>query len=1221
MIKKFHNTTVLLLLLVMTALLSSCGQSSSGTDGGESSVKAVGSVSVSSGSASLIADSASSTKIRVVVLDTEGNPKSGTAVNFTTTHGSITATVSSDATGIAEATLTATSNLGTTTVTAEAGGIVSSTSVAFVAGPPDQITIEETFPANLTADGTSQSTVTVTVFDANNNPVQDGETITFQASNGTLNNLTSTTIGGKTSVTYTSPNFVPAAGYDVITATATNGKTSSTNITLIGQQIAAIAIGTSASSAPADGTSQTSITADITVAGGDSAPDGTTVNFSIISGGGTITPTATTSGGQAIAILTSPSTPGQAIIRIEAGGRISETTVTYTPGSVTLTATPNTMLGTGAETATVTATLKKADNTTPAAGETVTFTVDNLNIGTLSSASATSDASGEATVNFNGDTLGGSATVTATWNTSGVDISGTTTITIHPPPRFIEGAAGSPNPAEISIKGTGGNSTSQITFDVKDAQGQPVMDGYRIDFSLNGNPLGGEEISPFFATTSNGQVSTILQSGFRSGPVSIKAAYHDDTSINTSAGQISIAGGHPVGEEFGISGQYLNISGLNIAWLEDTISVNAGDIYGNSVPDKTTISFKTNNTGGMFDPGSAGTTNGGASSTLFSVASPTPLDGFVSVTAEAIDGGRTTHVTSIAINPQNTDVLFIGTDGGGIYKSSDGGSTWSNISSSSTSSGQNWLAPFVNDVVIDPENPNTIYAATGNLGNGHIYRSLDGGASWNSNNVEEWNGLLATPGAVRTLICDETSDYVWAGTNGFSLYRSTNGEDFTQTGVGTGLSTTVNDLIKVSGTGATAVLYAATPTGVFKSTDGGANWSETGNFFQDNVITLEIYPAQLAGKDIIYAGTEDNGIWVSTDSGANWTQHSNGIGYGLSASLPEPNYNNTGTGVISSVTVGTAAISENWSIICTSETADGGTFTVAGDISGPQTAQATVDSLYTSDNGEISFTIQDGSVDFKPGDTFTFFTVRDDGRNIKDILVDSKNELLYLTTYFWGTLEPHAVGSVYVHTLNADGTMTASAWQNASADLPLYDPPGDSTRLAQHVLAADDPTNPSSLYLGGEGISMSRATQGLVSGSPDWFSSSTGITNKIMARMPILFTGDQTLTILPSGAAPNIVYTIYVQDQNGNPPISGSSLTVTHKDSNNDTESLFQKTYGDALVHDGTYRDTADPSTDIPFVVSATVVAGDEVTITFTPYCSNQAPGCSGSTQSKTYRY
>jgi hypothetical protein len=1470
----------------------------------------VGSVTVTAGSAEIVADGASSTLITAAVKDTKGNNMAdGTTVNFTTSAGTLSAPSATTAGGVASVFLTSPTNVGSADITADVGGVSGTTSVSFIAGAPATVTVSAA-PANLTADGTSTSTIEVTVLDANNNPVADGETLLISSLSGTLSAFTASTEGGMADITYTAPNYVPASGNDTITVEATNGQSGTAVITLIGPQIASISLSANPTSLPADGTSQCTITATVTVVGGGSAPDGTTVDFSITQGGGSITATASTAGGLALATLTSGVLAETATIRAEAGGRIAEIDVVYTPGSVTLTIVPNSLLGTGQETAVVTAVLKDAAGNPAPNGETVTFVLSDESLGDITSPATTSGGQGEATTTFYAAAKGGTVTITATWSPGGVDVTGSETITIQPPPAFIEVAEGYPEPTYINIKGTGGQSTSQVVFNIKDAQGALVADGYRVDFTILSGPDGGEEISPLFDTTVSGQVGTILRSGYKSGPVSIKVTYYYDTNISTTTSQISIVAGPPVGEEFGVSARYLNISGFWKTGLEDQITISANDIYGNAIPDNTTISFKTYATGGDFVPGSSLTgvdpnPSGIATSTLLSY-EPKPTEGFLSVTAEAVNGGRTTHVTSIAVNPSDNDIIYAGTDGGGVYKSLDNGDSWGNISRSSTEQGQNWIDPYVNDISIDPDDINTVYAATGYLGKGNIYRSLDGGLNWNSGNTEEWNGVVSVTAAMLTVLCDDTgSDYVWAGTKGMGAIFASDGETFqwggtvtapvlasfvgadgtmstptlsvasktetwtttfqqtgaapstpaldttatgsaadgTMTGVsatstagtetwtvtytggfaggivpsgdgtgtlavvstspntiteswtvtctngtdgsetfsvlgsqtglhdpitniyqnyssdnnevtfyilesgafvvgsqftfstthdgwsvtgsvsgaqqaartdipytsdnsevsftinsganrfyeqddtwtfdttitgnwvvagtvsgtqsdrayndlaytsdnsevsftitegttpfgegdtftftvtesGLGLGKSVRDIVKVPGTnGASAVLYAGTTTGVFRSSDGGLLWSKPGDFTGDMITTLAVHPASTGGvNDVIYAGTEDSGVWVSTNSGAAWTNYPGGMGKGLSASTPLADLHNTGNGVMSEVTVGAAAVSEYWTVTCITPVADGGTFSVTGTVSGAQ-ANATVGVLYTSGGGEISFTISDGNVDFAAGDSFTFATSRDLGKTIKDLLVDGGNDTLYAITYFWGPLEPHAVGNVYVHDLNAGGTMAVAApgaWSEANTGLPQFDPPDDTTLFAQHVMALDIEGAPTALYIGGEGINLYKATSDLTTGALAWKQSTNGLTNLIMARMPILFSGICEMYISEERDGNNVTYTVYIEDVNGNPPIYGSAFSVVLKPPVGEKTTLLDLDYPDAYTYTGTWRDLSDPDTNNPYIIQTPVYAGDEVIFTFNPACLDEAPGCSGSDQILTYSY
>ena len=94
-----------------------------------------------------------------------------------------------------------------------------------------------------------------------------------------------------------------------------------------------------------------------------------------------------------------------------------------------------------------------------------------------------------------------------------------------------------------------------------------------------------------------------------------------------------------------------------------------------------------------------------------------------------IVGGRT---KSIAIHPNDPLTLYIGTAQGGIWKTTDGGENWQDI-------GYGLESLAFGAIAIDPDNPETIYAGSGEVcyffgyigfdGKG-IYKSTDGGNSW-----------------------------------------------------------------------------------------------------------------------------------------------------------------------------------------------------------------------------------------------------------------------------------------------------------------------------------------------------------------------------------------------------------------------------------------------------------------------------------------------------------
>ena len=123
----------------------------------------------------------------------------------------------------------------------------------------------------------------------------------------------------------------------------------------------------------------------------------------------------------------------------------------------------------------------------------------------------------------------------------------------------------------------------------------------------------------------------------------------------------------------------------------------------------------------------------------------------------------------LVVDPNDSETLYLGTDDDGVYKSTDGGDSWKklNVSSLSKSFG-------VGDIVVDPQNSNNIYIGTvdyfrlsenrGVLGDFGIYKSTDGGASW-----EEFNSGLKHLG-VFSLEISEENRILYAGTRAGGVY-------------------------------------------------------------------------------------------------------------------------------------------------------------------------------------------------------------------------------------------------------------------------------------------------------------------------------------------------------------------------------------------------------------------------------------------------------------------
>jgi len=253
--------------------------------------------------------------------------------------------------------------------------------------------------------------------------------------------------------------------------------------------------------------------------------------------------------------------------------------------------------------------------------------------------------------------------------------------------------------------------------------------------------------------------------------------------------------------------------------------------------------------------------------------------------------GGTIH--SIIITPTAPDTLYVGTDGG-VFKSTNGGGSWSAVNTGltnlyiatlavdpitptilyagtaagvfkSTNYGGSWSAfntglpdwPRINALAIDPTTPNILYVGESSTG---VYKSINGGSNWNAVNTD------LTDTSVQTLAIDPTTPAtLYAGTYG-GVFQSTNSGG-NWNAVNTGLGTNSVQTLVIDPT-TPATLYAGTYGGVFQSTNSGGNWNAVNTGLTNTfVLTLVIDPAI---PTTLYAGTY-GGVFQSTNSGGNWT--------------------------------------------------------------------------------------------------------------------------------------------------------------------------------------------------------------------------------------------------------------------------------------------------------------------------------------------------------------
>lgn len=202
------------------------------------------------------------------------------------------------------------------------------------------------------------------------------------------------------------------------------------------------------------------------------------------------------------------------------------------------------------------------------------------------------------------------------------------------------------------------------------------------------------------------------------------------------------------------------------------------------------------------------------------------------------------RVAALAVHPSDENTLYLGSASGGVWKTVNGGSSWSSVFDTIGTQ-------TVGSLALDPNNANTLWVGTGEQSNDcfdyfgmGLFRSTDGGATFQARNGAAGSSL----------------DLSWV----------------TAVGVQPGNS----NVVLAGGLGycSSGVELAG---GLYRTADAGATWTRvlTGSV-QDVVFDP-------ANGNVVYAGVgrlagADNGVWKSTNGGLSWTRLTNGILSGTS---------------------------------------------------------------------------------------------------------------------------------------------------------------------------------------------------------------------------------------------------------------------------------------------------------------------------------------------------
>jgi photosystem II stability/assembly factor-like uncharacterized protein len=294
------------------------------------------------------------------------------------------------------------------------------------------------------------------------------------------------------------------------------------------------------------------------------------------------------------------------------------------------------------------------------------------------------------------------------------------------------------------------------------------------------------------------------------------------------------------------------------------------------------------------------------------------------------DGGMHWKVTDFPVglvepSPRDASTLYVATWGRGIFKSTDAGATWNAVNSGlpdigfvssllihprnsstlyasvawntpsgsraevfkSVNEGESWSAAnsglpqgswCCESLAMDPQDPETLYKAIGDVENDYagLYKTIDGGKSWTRTTAIDAiaSGVTAVvidpqnPSTIYANACKDSGDDCF-----WTILKSVDqAESWSEANSGLPEGVGLMEIDQQN----PQTLYAAAgwvagPAGLFKTTDGGANWSAVAPGLAAHTLAIDS-----DNSGTLYAGTA-SGIWKSTDGGASFSQMNSGV--------------------------------------------------------------------------------------------------------------------------------------------------------------------------------------------------------------------------------------------------------------------------------------------------------------------------------------------------------
>ncbi|MBX7222524.1 MAG: IPT/TIG domain-containing protein [Blastocatellia bacterium] len=227
------------------------------------------------------------------------------------------------------------------------------------------------------------------------------------------------------------------------------------------------------------------------------------------------------------------------------------------------------------------------------------------------------------------------------------------------------------------------------------------------------------------------------------------------------------------------------------------------------------------------------------------------------------DAGMTNFaVNTLAFTPSNPQIMYAGTvfdiAQPQVFKSLDGGITW-------VAASQGFTFGNCENLVVHPQNPNILYV----VGGQRVYKSTDGAANWNVTPLQ----MSVSTSLNASLVIDPlTPETLYVTCHDQGVYKSVNG-GATWANSGTGLTATLYGALAIDPVNPATLYLGYYYGGVAKSTNGGLTWSQTG-LGAGGITDLMVDPQS---PNRVYAATFNSGLMKTENGGTSWIPLNNGL--------------------------------------------------------------------------------------------------------------------------------------------------------------------------------------------------------------------------------------------------------------------------------------------------------------------------------------------------------